>query len=101
LGWRQFAGRRDGLEHTVKRKAPQLLDARLRPAEQVEAALEHLSLRQMRRRGIAVGLRFTRQKQCLEFAVEPLAARQTRLREGHCKCRPELQGSRYHGVCIS
>src|SRR5207302_5445176 len=70
---------RDGIEH----EAAQLLHAGLRPAKQVEAALEYLVLGDVARHGIAVLVVLAGEKERLELAVQPLARREPRLAERH------------------
>ena len=78
-------------------KAAQLLDARLGPQKQVEAALEHLLLWSVRGGGIAVFVGLARQEQRLELAVQPLAGRQPRLGKRHRKCGADADPGVHHG----
>src|SRR5204863_3501588 len=76
---------RDGIEH----ESAQFLYAGLRPAKQVEAALEHLVLWDVARHGIAMLVVLAGEKERLELAVQPLARHEPRLAERHREYRTQ------------
>src|SRR5205823_5147900 len=84
---------RDGIEH----ESAQFLYAGLRPAKQVEAALEHLVLWDVARHGIAVLVALAREKERLELAVQPLARGEPRLAERHREYRTQRDRWAHHG----
>ena len=81
----------------IQHEPSQLLHAGLRPAEQVETALERLLLRNVARHGIAVLIVLAGEKQCLELTVKPLTRHQTPLPERHGEDRSQRDGGTHHG----
>ena len=82
-------------KHRFEHEFAQFLNARLRPGKEIEAALEHLCLRVVRRRGVSILLCLPGQKQLFELAIQSIAGLQPGVADGHSESGGELHEPPY------
>src|SRR6187551_2156835 len=97
---RKFRGHRGrrchgGTKHRFQHELAQFLDARLRPGEEIDAALEHLCLWVVRWRGVSILLCLPGQKQLLELAIQSIASLQPGVAEGDGESGGDFHESLY------
>ena len=92
---RRFRCRHGDTEHRFEHELAQFLDARFRPGKEIDAALEHLCLRIVRRRGVSILLCLPGQKQLFELAIQSIAGLQLDVADGHSKSGSELHETPY------
>ncbi len=82
-------------KHRFEHELAQFLNARFRPGKEIEAALEHLCLRVVRRRGVSILLCLPGQKQLFELAIQSIARLQPGVADGHSESGGELHETPY------
>src|SRR5678809_84656 len=92
---RRFRGCHRDTKHRFEHEFTQFLDARLRPGEEIEAALEHLCLRVVRRRGVLILLCLPRQEKLCELAIQSIAGRKRGVADRHSEGGGDLHETPY------
>ena len=96
----KFFGRRfrcchGDAKHRFEHEFAQFPNARFRPGKEIDAALEHLCLRIVRRRGVSILLCLPGQKQLFELAIQSIAGLQPGVADGHGESGRELHETPY------
>ena len=92
---RRFRGGHGEAKRRFEHEFAQFLNARLGPGEEIDAALEHLRLRVVRRCGVSILLCLPCKKQLFELAIQPIARVQPGVANGHSESGVELHETPY------